>query len=177
MVRCMEKYVPDMYQENIYKVDYQKLMDRGVKCILFDLDNTLVPYEVKEGNDKLLDLFNQLREKGFKLIIFSNSPKKRTSIFKNFLAVDCLSNARKPCKRGFETILEKYKYNITEVAIIGDQIPTDIFGGNRVGITTVLVDPIVNKDPIWTKPNRFLEKRILRKLKNRDLLFKGRYYD
>ena len=106
----MEKYIPDMYQKSIYTVDYQKLIDRGVKCVLFDLDNTLVPFHIKEANDKIAGLFNELREKGLKVIIFSNSPKKRVNIFKEALAVDCLANAKKPSKRGFETIMDKYKY-------------------------------------------------------------------
>jgi len=173
----MEKYIPDMYQKSIYTVDYQKLIDRGVKCILFDLDNTLVPFHIKHANDKILELFNELREKGLKVIIFSNSPKKRLNIFKEELAVDCFPNATKPSKRGFETVMNKYKYNITEVAIVGDQLLTDIIGGNKVGITTVLVNPVSTKDPIWTKPNRFFERKIMKKLRNHDLFSKGRYYD
>lgn len=173
----MEKYIPDMYQKSIYEVDYDKLMSCGVKCILFDLDNTLVSFNTKEVSDKLKELFTRLREMGFKVIIFSNSPKSRVHIFGETLAVDFLANARKPSKIGFNMILNKYKYNITEVAIIGDQMITDIAGGNKVGITTVLVNPVNAKDPIWTKVNRYLERRVMKKLKDRDLFFKGRYYD
>lgn len=173
----MEKYIPDMYQKSIYTVDYQKLINRGVKCILFDLDNTLVPYHIKHANEKILELFNKLREMGLKVIIFSNSPKKRLNVFNKELAVDCFPGARKPSKKGFESVLNKYKYSITEVAIIGDQLLTDIVGGNRVGITTVLVNPVSTKDPYWTKPNRFFERKIMKRLRNRDLFSKGRYYD
>ena len=99
------------------------------------------------------------------------------NIFKEELAVDCIANASKPSKKSFEKVLEKYKYSITEVAIIGDQLLTDIVGGNKVGITTVLVNPVSSKDPFWTKPNRFFEKKIMKKLKDHDLFSKGRYYD
>lgn len=173
----MEKYIPDMYQKSIYTVNYEKLMDNGVKCILFDLDNTLVPFNIKEVNDKLKELFKNLREMGFKVIIFSNSPKLRVSIFGKELAVDFLANARKPSKIGFNYIMNKYKYNITEIAIVGDQILTDILGGNRIGITTVLINQVSAKDPIWTKFNRYREKKIIKKLTDHDLFFKGRYYD
>lgn len=173
----MEKYIPDIYQKSIYTVDYQKLMDRGVKCILFDLDNTLVPFHIKHANEKISELFNKLRKMGLKVIIFSNSPKKRLNVFKEELAVDCLWNAKKPSKRGFEIIMNKYKYNITEIAIVGDQILTDILGGNKVGITTVLINPVSTKDPIWTRPNRFFERKIMKKLRNHDLFVKGRYYE
>lgn len=173
----MEKYLPDMYQKSIYTVNYEKLMDNGVKCILFDLDNTLVPFNIKEANDKLKELFKNLREMGFKVIIFSNSPKNRVHAFGESLAVDVVANAKKPSKLEFNMILNKYKYNITEVAIIGDQLLTDIKGGNKVGITTVLVNPISTKDPIWTRFNRYFEKKVMRKMTDRDLFFKGRYYD
>lgn len=173
----MEKYVPDVYQKSIYAVDYQKLIDRGVKCILFDLDNTLVPFHIKHSNEKIAELFNKLREMGLKVIIFSNSPTKRLKIFKEELAVDCVACAGKPAKRSFEKVMEKYKYNITEVAIVGDQLLTDIIGGNKVGITTVLVNPVSAKDPIWTRPSRFIENRIMKKLRNHNLFSKGRYYE
>ena len=173
----MEKYIPDMYQKSIYTVDYQKLIDNGVKCILFDLDNTLVPFHIKHANEEIKKLFNSLREMGLKVIIFSNSPKKRVHIFRDELAVDCLANAGKPSKKSFEEIMNRYKYNITEIAIIGDQMVTDIVGGNNVGITTILVTPVIPKDPIWTKFGRARERRIMQKLRDHDLFSKGRYYD
>ena len=54
---------------------------------------------------------------------------------------------------------------------------TDIVGGNKVGITTILVNPISVKDPFWTKPNRSMEKRIMKKLRDNNLFVKGRYYE
>ena len=88
----MEKYVPDIYQKSIYTIDYDKLKARGIKCLLYDLDNTLVPFDVKEANQKIKNLFDELKEKGFKVIIFSNSPKTRlkrvsSQIFPYFLVL------------------------------------------------------------------------------------------
>ena len=84
----MEKYVPDIYQKSIYTIDYDKLKARGIKCLLYDLDNTLVPFDVKEANQKIKNLFDELKEKGFKVIIFSNSPKTRLKPFKEYLDGD-----------------------------------------------------------------------------------------
>ena len=78
----MEIYVPDMYKKSIYVIDYKKLKESGIKCLLFDLDNTLVPYSVKKPTQKVKDLFKSLQEQGFKVIIFSNSGKKRLQPFK-----------------------------------------------------------------------------------------------
>lgn len=173
----MEKYVPDMYQKSIYEINYQRLFDRGLKCLLFDLDNTLVPYNIKEPNERIIDLFNELKKIGFKVIIFSNSGKKRLKKFKDALEVDCCARAMKPFSKKFLKVLDEYNYNINEVAIIGDQILTDIKGGNLVGITTIFINPISKKDCFFTIFNRAIEKKIIKKLSKKDIFYRGKYYE
>lgn len=173
----MENYVPDMYQQSIYTIDYQKLLNKGIKCLLFDLDNTLAPVTDRRPTQKLKDLFEDLKSKGFKVIIFSNSPKRRIKPFKEELNIDCCASARKPCKEKFLLVLKEYQYTVNEVAIIGDQILTDVLGGNRVGIMTILTNPISNKDFFVTKFNRYREKKIMKKLRDKNLFSKGRYYE
>lgn len=172
----MEKYVPDIYKENIYDIDYKSLKEHGIKCLLFDLDNTIVPYNEKILKAETKELFYQLKQLGFKLIIFSNSPKLRVKAFADQLNVDVYGGARKPRKKGFIKLLKKYKYTENEVAIIGDQILTDVVGGNKVGITTILTTPF-GKDPIWTKINRIRERKIMQKLRDKNLFKKGKYYE
>ena len=173
----MEVYVPDMYQKSIYAIDYQKLYSRGIKCLLFDLDNTLVPVKMKTPSKKIKTLFDELKEKGFKIIIFSNSQKNRLKPFKDELEVDCAASARKPFKKKFLRVLDEYGYQINEVAIIGDQMLTDVVGGNKIGITTILVNPVGKKDLFFTKFNRVIERRIMKRLRDKDLFVKGRYYE
>ncbi len=173
----MEKYIPDIYQKSIYTIDYPKLVERGIKCLLFDLDNTLVPASIKVSNKKLQNFFKELKEKGFDVYIFSNSPKSRVKVFASELEVNFLASARKPFKKKFEKLLYENDYNESEVSIIGDQLLTDVLGGNLVGITTVLVNPISQKDYFLTKFTRFFERRIMKKLRNYDLFTLGKYYD
>ena len=173
----IELYKPDMYKKDIYSIDYKKLKSYGIKCILFDLDNTLVPYYKVKPTRKLKDFIERLKDMGFKVIIFSNSNKKRLTPFKNILEVDCSYSSRKPRQGKFKKVLSEYKYSQSEVAIIGDQIPTDIFGGNRIGIFTVLVKPISSNELIWTKINRIYEKRLIRKLEKIGIFKRGEYYD
>ena len=173
----MEKYIPDLYQKSIYAINYDKLLERGIKCLLFDLDNTLVAINVKRPTKRLKDLFNDIKEMGFTVILFSNSPKFHLKPFKEELEVDCCALANKPNIKKFKMILEEYHFNESEVAIIGDQIMTDILGGNRVGITTILVNPVSKKDGIFTKINRMRERKIMHKLREKELFAKGKYYD
>ena len=113
----------------------------------------------------------------FKIIIFSNSNKKRLEPFKKELSVDCCPNAKKPWKKSFLKVLNKFNFELSQVAIIGDQFYTDIWGGNRVGITTVLVNPVSNTDMFFTRFARKMENRLLRKMAKENIFKKGRYYD
>ena len=173
----MEKYIPDIYQKSIYTINYDILYNRGIRCLLIDLDNTIVPITMKKHNKKIKELFDDLKTKGFKIIIFSNSPKKRVKPFKDELDVDCCAIAMKPFKRKYMKILDEYKLNVTSVACIGDQLLTDIKGGNNVGITTILVNPIGTKERLTTRINRHFERKILKKLRDNDLFTKGKYYE
>lgn len=173
----MEKYIPDIYQKSIYTIDYDKLLNRGIKYILFDLDNTIVPVTLRKPNKKIKELFEDLKEKGFTLIIFSNSNKKRIKPFKDDLEVDCCAKAKKPFKKKFLKVINTFHASVDEMAIIGDQILTDIVGGNKIGITTILVNPVSTYDPFFTRINRRFENRIMKKLRNYELFTKGKYYE
>ena len=173
----MEKYIPDIYQKSIYTINYDLLYSRGIRCLLIDLDNTIVPITMKKPNKKIRELFDDLKMKGFKIIIFSNSNKSRVKPFKDELDIDCCAKAMKPFKKKYRKILNEYNINVSEIASIGDQLLTDIRGGNKVGITTILVNPIGTKEKFPTKINRFFEKRILQKLRDKDLFIKGKYYE
>lgn len=173
----MEQFIPDIYQKSIYTIDYSKLWLRGIKCLLFDLDNTLVPSTISKPTKKNKELFAELSDLGFKIILFSNSPKKRLKAFKEELGVDCCASARKPFKKSFLKILNNYHYSVNDVAIIGDQLLTDIYGGNKVGITTVLINPISKKDLLFTNLNRYVEGHLLKRMRDHNLFTKGKYYD
>ncbi len=172
----MENFIPDIYQKNIYDIDYERLKNMGIKCLLFDLDNTLVPVKSDRPNKKLKELFLYL-EKSFKLIIVSNSNRKRLIPFKEELNVDVAASAKKPLKNKYVKIMKIYKYETHEIAAIGDQLLTDILGANRMGITSILINPIGEYEKFGTKINRFFEKFIYHHLKKQNILVKGRFYE
>lgn len=172
----MDIFIPDVYQKSIYTINYKKLKKNGIKCLLFDLDNTIAPYKVTEPDVKVKELFARLEE-DFKVIIISNSPKNRIRPFKEKLNVDCAYSSKKPFKTKYKKILELYNFKIDEVACIGDQILTDILGANRMGFTSILVNRVAKYETIFTRFNRFFEKFILKKLDKKNLLVMGEYYD
>jgi len=172
----MEKYVPDIYQKSIYTINYENLKNNGIKCLLFDLDNTLIPSRTTVVNDKTKQFINDLK-KDFKIIIFSNANESRVEKIANELEVAHYAWSFKPLSRTFKKVLSDHRYKECEVAIVGDQLYTDIAGGNQVGITTILVNPVSNSDSIFTKLNRYLERRKMRKLYRKGLFVKGKYYE
>lgn len=167
---------PNFYQKNIYNINYQKLKERGIKCLLFDMDNTCVGYKNKKITKELKVLFKDLKKMKFKVIIFSNAQKKRVLPFQN-LVDECHPMSVKPFQKSFRYILKKYNLNKEEVCIIGDQLYTDILGGNIAKIYTYLVDPIESEDFIVTKLFRYLEKIIYNKMAKKNILKKGEYYE
>ena len=172
----MQNFIPDIYQKNIYDIDYKKLKEQGIRCLLFDLDNTLVPVKEDLPTKKVKDLFLHL-EKDFKVIIISNSNRKRLTPFKEGLNVDVAFSAKKPLKKKYLKIMDMYKFKEYEIAAIGDQLLTDIQGANRVGITSILINPIGDYEKFGTRINRFIERFIYKKLKRKNILVKGTYYE
>ena len=172
----MDMFIPDIYQKSIYTINYKKLKKNGIKCLLFDLDNTMVPYKTNEPDRRLKELFAYLQN-DFKVIIISNSNKNRLRPFKEKLNVDTAYKSFKPLKKKYKKILEMYHFKVSEVACIGDQLLTDVYGANRMELTSILVNRIAQYEVITTRINRFFEKFILRSLAKKNILVKGEYYD
>ena len=172
----MDLFIPDVYQQSVFTINYKKLKKNGIKCLLFDLDNTLMPYKATEPSKRIKELFNVL-ERDFKLIILSNSSKDKLRPYKEKLNVDTAYKCFKPLKKKYLKIMELYNYKETEIACIGDQILTDILGANRMGLTSILVNRISSYETLPTRINRSFEKIILNILSRKRLLNKGEYYD
>lgn len=172
----MKKFIPKIYQKDIFTINYDKLKENGIKCILFDLDNTISPAKEVVLCKKTKKLFDKLK-KYFEIIIFSNNFPKRIQQFGDFYEVDFACLSLKPLPFKYKRILKKYGYKKSEIAVIGDQLLTDILGGNRMKLTTILVEPISDKDETETYFNRQIEKYIFKKFRKKDILVKGRYYE
>ncbi len=173
----MEKYIPDIYAKSIYDIDYENLIERGIKCVLFDLDNTLLPPKAKEVPKKLLDFLKQIKKLNIRFILYSNGRKKRIMNMAQKLDMEFYAMALKPYRGKLDKVMKKYEYNQSEIAVVGDQIMTDVLFGNKAGITSILVNPLSLNDTWLTKFNRRREKKIYKKLYKNNLFAKGKYYE
>ena len=168
-------FKPKIYKKNIYEIDYDKLKDEGIKCLVFDLDNTLGLISNKSCPDSAKELVKKL-QKDFKVVISSNNTKKRLKPYLEELGIEGVPWSLKPSRRGLRKIKAKYKLNKNEMCIIGDQIVTDVLAGNRYKIKTVLVDPLGKKDLKITALNRIIEERIVKYYGKKGIFERGKYY-
>lgn len=162
----IKKLYPAVYIKSVYDLNLQELKEQGIKGIIFDIDNTLVPYDEIEPNQEIIQLFEEIQATGFKITLVSNNTKDRVVKFNEKLRVFALHQSRKPLTKNFKKAISLMQCTKEETIIVGDQVFTDVYGGNKVGIRTILVQPISNKDEWKTKIKRGLERKIIESYQN-----------
>ena len=162
-----QKCIPHSYRASIFDIDYQELQKQGIVALFFDLDNTIIGYDEVELHDRHLAFLNELK-KDFQVIILSNTNYHRVSLALKGLDTPFIWHATKPLKRGFKKALKLAKLKKHQVAMIGDQLMTDIFGANRVGLHTILIKSVKRKsDRKITQFNRKIEAFVLRRIEKK----------
>ncbi|SES63714.1 YqeG family HAD IIIA-type phosphatase [Anaerobranca gottschalkii] len=163
-ITIFKKLTPDLYLNTIYDLDVDKLKKKGINAIITDLDNTLVGWNDPNPDAKLVKWFDNLKNHGFKVAIVSNNSENRVAHFAKQVGLPFISKAQKPRRSPFKKALEILGSKKEETAVLGDQIFTDVLGGNRTGLFTILVIPINPKEFIGTRIVRQCEKIVLRYL-------------
>lgn len=135
-------FMPNEYVQSIFQIDIEKLANSGVKGIITDLDNTLVGWDEADPTQAVKEWFNKVREAGITITIVSNNNEQRVGSFSKSLNVDYIFKAKKPRGRAFNQASKLMKLKPTEIVVIGDQMLTDVFGGNRRGLFTIMVVPV-----------------------------------
>ena len=167
---------PDIYQQNIFNINYKKLKKEGITCLIFDLDNTLGLLEQKRCPKKTKELIEKLKE-DFQVIIISNNLRKRIQVYKKQLGIDAVSLALKPFTFGLRRIKKNYNLNKKEMIMIGDQLVTDILSAKIFHIKSVLVEPLGKKDLKITNLNRKIEEKIVDKYTRKGVFERGKFYE
>ena len=135
--------IPRGVYPSVTHIDPKALAARGIKVVLADLDNTLVPYHVKEVTDEVLAWKKSLDEAGICLFLLSNSRRPgRAQYFGELLDIPWQGWSGKPKKKGYLRAMERMGVTPAETVMVGDQIFTDTLGANNAGVTPLLVEPI-----------------------------------
>lgn len=156
-------FYPDYYLKNVTKISIELLKENNIQGLILDVDNTLIDYDRKiiGGLDKWYEI---IKENNIKICILSNSNKKdKVKSVAGKLNVPYIHFATKPLKRGFKKAAKILELSHKNIAVVGDQIFTDILGANRCKMLSILVEPISEKDMIVTVIKRPIEKYIINK--------------
>lgn len=155
-------FTPTWKVDSIYQVTPAQFIQKNLKAIIVDLDNTLIPWNVMDYSDQMADWIQSLRVNGIGIYMLSNNNYDRVAKVANPLNIKFSSSALKPRGKYFKYAIEDLKVSDDEIVVIGDQIMTDIFGANRRGLKSILVKPMVPNDNIYTWVNRALERLIMK---------------
>jgi len=172
----MKLMIPTYYAKDVYSINYKELYQRNIINLIFDIDNTILPVNDINVDDRLVKLFINLIHDGFNICIVSNNSIERVEPVAKKLKVLSLSNADKPKKEAFDKALELLEGDHSSTVMIGDQMLTDIKGANEYGLSSILVDPLQNKYDIKTGINRIIQNIMEIKLKKAKKFIKHKYY-
>lgn len=154
---------PKKYLKNVREITLDFLRENQIKALILDVDNTLIDYD-KNLEAETIKWAENLKNNGIKLYILSNSNKKeKVKNVAEKLKIKYEYFGKKPLKIGFKKVQKELEEKPENIGVVGDQIFTDIIGGNRCKMFTILVEPIAEKD-IWiTMLKRPIENSIKKK--------------
>jgi len=142
--------------ESITELTPKILEEKGVKLLMLDFDNTIVPYTTNEPTEKMAAWLKMMTESAVEICVVSNSKKNRVKIFCSQYDIPCITHAKKPGTRGIRECLSRYGLPKDNCALAGDQIYTDVLGANSAGVQSILVTAIHNHN-FWLKARGILE--------------------
>lgn len=154
---------PDIYINNVTEIDVELLKKHNIRGLILDIDNTLIDYDkcILEGANEWCE---NLKKNDIKLCILSNTNKVyKVEKVAKILDLEYIYFAHKPSKRGFLKAKELLGLEPKQIATVGDQIFTDVWGGHRVGMVTILTKPIDKRDILITRVKRPFEKVVIKR--------------
>ncbi|MHA6260343.1 YqeG family HAD IIIA-type phosphatase [Sporosarcina sp. CAU 1771] len=166
----LRKFLPSEYVKNVFQIRPEKLKEQGIKGIITDLDNTLVEWDRPDATPEVIEWLQSMKDAGILVTIVSNNHEPRVKLFCEPLGIPYIFRAKKPMRSPFIKALDLMGIKKDEAVVIGDQLLTDILGGNRKGLHTILVIPVASSDALITRFNRMTERKIMANLKRRGLI-------
>lgn len=158
----LERFFPDLYIRSVYELPLEELKARGIRGLVFDIDNTIAPFDLAEPEENLIELFQFLKGQGFRIAILSNNNKKRVGLFNETLGVFAVHKAGKPGTRKLKKAINLMRLTPEKTAMIGDQVFTDMWCGHRAGAYCIMTAPVCDRDQFVTKIKRGMERQVMK---------------
>lgn len=156
----LRQFYPREWVDSTYQIPWDTWYEVGIRGVIFDIDNTLVPHDAP-ADGRALALFEKLHGMGMKTCLLSNNKKPRVAAFATQVSSPYIYKAGKPAVKNYYKAMEQMGTTIGDTLFVGDQLFTDVYGANRTGIYGILVKPIDPREEIQIVLKRYLEAVVL----------------
>lgn len=153
---------PDRFAPRLSEVPHEELEAAGIRGLIVDLDNTLLGFRETELGEDHIQWVARAHDRGMRIVMLSNNQSERVRSLAAQLNVECIPNALKPLPFGFLRAKRRLGLQHSAIAVVGDQLFTDVLGGKLCGLYTILTEPLEAKDFAMTRVFRFFERIMLR---------------
>lgn len=164
----MRNLYPQYMVKQVDEITPEHLKKWGIRGLILDIDNTLTTHDNPVPSEGVALWLENMRGSGIKMIVLSNNTARRVEPFAKILGLPFVPNGKKPLKEGYLRCSQALGLPKDQLCMVGDQLFTDIWGGNRFGCKTILVEPIQPEPMPFFKIKRFMEKQLLKKKKQSD---------
>lgn len=173
----LKLFTPDYYIHSYCALRPAYLKEHGIRLLVCDIDNTLVAHDIASPDEAVICFLTSIKEAGISIVFISNNVEERVAKFAQGLDIPYYPFALKPLPKTYWKMLKEQHVDKKQVAVLGDQLLTDILGANVMGLHTVLTAPVVERDLACTKVNRKIENIVFALLKKSKRLIKGEYHE
>ncbi len=155
------KLYPDKEVKSVYELDVDFYTKNNIRGVIFDIDNTLVTHTTATPPQELINYLKKVENNGIKIAIVSNNKRERVETFSKELNYTYYWRAYKPFKKYLNKVMSAFDLPKEEIALVGDQIFTDIYGANRMGFYSVLVTQLGENETGFVAFKRLFERMVL----------------
>lgn len=164
----LSNLVPDYIFDHVTAITPDFLREKQLDSVILDIDNTLAKHNKPTPDKGVVEWVENLKEEGFKILLISNNGKDRVSTFASLVDCPFIASASKPATKAYKEAVRRLETTRDKTAAVGDQIFTDVWGANRAGVTSILVNPISPAENIVIKCKRKFENRYIKKYHRRN---------
>ena len=164
----MPLFAPRLMLGKMIDITPELLRTLGIEALLLDIDNTMTTHDNPVPAPGVAEWIERMKAEGFTLVVVSNNSEERVAPFAQLIGLDFVSKGRKPLPSGFRKACRRLGIEPRHAAVVGDQIFTDILGGNLLGAYTILTEPYQLEAMPFFKVKRALEKPVIRGYRRRE---------
>ena len=155
--------LPDYIFATYREVTPEFLTSIGIKALLIDIDNTLAPYEQPLPDEHIKAWFAALEQNGISATLVSNNDRERVELFNKDLGLPAYYKSGKPFAKNLKRAMRDMGSDRTNTAMLGDQLLTDAAAGKHIGLRTIIVPPINDKNNAFFRAKRAMEVRTIKR--------------